>query len=148
MNRMLRFWSVAVLLLVLAPSAVRAQTPAEPLERFVVQVARLWAAGDAAALVDLAPSNSRIMLDVGENLGAVQTRHAAAALRALFSERETAHIRPTRVTISGGRPPRGFGELAWTSRSRRMSNPETFTLYVGTIWEDTGWKITELRMVR
>jgi hypothetical protein len=148
MNRSLRSSLVLVLLFVAAPLAAQGSSADEPLERFVVQVARLWAAGDAAALVDLAPADSRIVLDVGENLGAVQLRHAAAALRALFAERETANIRPTRVTIAGGRPPRGFGELAWTSRSRGMSDAQTVTLFVGTVWEERGWRIRELRILR
>jgi hypothetical protein len=148
MNRMLRFLFVVLLLCVAAPLAAQATAPSEPLERFVVQVARLWANGDAAALVDLAPGDSRIMLDLGENLGAVQPRHAAAALRALFADRQTANIRPMRATFAGGRPPRGFGELAWTSRSRGMSDAQTVTLYVGAVWEDTGWRIRELRILR
>jgi hypothetical protein len=136
-----------LLLLTVAP--LSAQTPRpEPLERFVLQVARHWAMGDAAALVDLMPANSRLVLDLGDNLGAVQPRHAAAALRALFTERETAGIRPTRVTLAGGQPLRGFGELAWTSRSRGMSDTQTVTLYVGTVWEGGVWKIRELRILR
>jgi hypothetical protein len=147
MNFLSRFCLLGLLLL-FAAAPLGAQAPSEPLERFVVQVARLWAAGDAAALVDLAPSNSRIVLDLGENLGAVQPRHAAAALRALFGERETSTIRPTRVTHAGGQPARGFGEMAWTSRSRGMSDAQTVTLYVGTVWEDRGWRIRELRILR
>lgn len=148
MNRMLRSIFVLLLLCVAAPLAAQGADSPEPLERFVVHVARLWAGGDAAALVDLAPADSRIVLDLGENLGAVQPRHAAAALRALFSDRQTSNIRPTRMAIAGGRPPQGFGELAWTSRSRGMSDPQTVTLYVGTVWEGSGWRIRELRILR
>jgi hypothetical protein len=148
MNRMLRPF-LALLLIAAAASPLAAQgSPSEPLERFITQVARLWASGDAGALVDLAPADSRIMLDVGENLGAVQPRHAAAALRALFAERQTSHIRTTGVTIAGGRPPRGFGELSWTTRSRGMSDTQTVTLYVGCVLEDGGWRIRELRILR
>jgi hypothetical protein len=131
-----------------APLSAQGAAPSEPLERFVLHVARLWAAGDAAALVDLAPADSRIVLDIGDSRGAVQSRHAAAALRSLFADRETAGIRPTRVTLSGGSPARGFGELAWTSRSRGMSDAETVTLYVGTVWDGRGWRIRELRILR
>jgi hypothetical protein len=149
MKRLSRLLLLPVLLLSAAvPLAAQDTAPTEPLERFVVQVARLWAAGDAGALVDLASTDARIVLDLGDNLGAVQPRHAAAALRALFSDRETSNIRPTKVTIAGGRPQRGFGELAWTSRSRGMSDPQTVTLYVGTVWEGSGWRIRELRILR
>jgi hypothetical protein len=148
MNHVLRWLLLPLLICVAAPLAAQDSAPTEPLERFVVQVARLWASGDAGALVDLAPTDARIVLDLGDNLGSVQPRHAAAALRALFADRETSNIRPTRVTIAGGRPQRGFGELAWTSRSRGMSDPQTVTLYVGTVWEANGWKIRELRILR
>jgi hypothetical protein len=149
MKSLLRLCLLCLLLFAATPSAVTAQTlPPEPLDRFVAQVARLWAAGDAAALVDLAPANSRIVLDVGENLGAVQPRHAAAALRGLFNERETTGIRATRMNFAGGQPPRGFGELTWTFRSRGMSDAQTVTLYVGTIWEGNGWRLRELRVLR
>ncbi|MBA4159084.1 MAG: hypothetical protein H0X65_16645 [Gemmatimonadetes bacterium] len=133
-----------------AASATRlsAQDAPAPLESFIVHVARLWATGDAGALADLAPADRRIMLDIGEVNGSVQGRHAAAALRAMFSERETAAIRPTRATIAGGRPLRGFGEMTWTSRSRGMSDLRTVTLYIGTEWEGNGWRIRELRILR
>lgn len=143
---------VFLLLLPLFVAAPATRLPAQdapaPLESFIVHVARLWAAGDAGALADLASADGRIMLEIGEANGAVQGRHAAAALRAMFSERETAAIRPTRATIAGGRPLRGFGELTWTSRSRGMSDSRTVTLYVGTVWEGNGWRIRELRVLR
>jgi len=128
------------------PLAAQETQPA-PLEAFILQVARLWAAGDAAALADLAPGDGRIHLDVGETSGAVQGRHAAAALRALFAERESLSLRPARVTVAGGRPLRGFGELTWMSRSRGVTVPHSSTVYVGTVWEGNAWRIRELRLL-
>lgn len=128
-------------------SQENAAAPA-PLESFVLQVARLWAVGDAAALVDLAPADGRILIDIGtEAAGSVQGRHATAALRALFAGRENVTIRPTRVTIAGGRPMRGFGELSWVSRTRGITVPQAVTLYVGTVWEENGWRIREIRIL-
>jgi hypothetical protein len=137
-----------IFLLLVTPLGAQDARQVEPLEDFVRQVARLWAAGEAAALVELVPLDGRVMLDFGEGTGAVQSRHAAAALRALFSERETTAIRATRITIAGGRPLRGFGELSWTSRSRGMSQSQNSVLYIGTVWEDNGWRIRELRLLR
>jgi hypothetical protein len=148
MKRIFRCLLVLLPLLAAAPLAAQDLPPAEPLERFVIQVARLWASGEAGGLVDLAPADGRIVLDLGESLGAVQPRHAAAALRALFADRSTANVRPTRVTIAGGRPLRGFGEIAWTSRSRGMTDAQTVTVYVGAVWERDGWRIRELRILR
>jgi hypothetical protein len=148
MKHVLRLSFVPLLLLVLLPASAQESQRVQPLEEFVRQVARLWAAGDAAALLEYLPADGRIFLDIGDGSGSVQGRHAAAALRALFAERETTSARPTRVTIAGGRPLRGFGEIAWSSRSRGMSQPQNSVLYVGTVWEGDGWRIRELRLLR
>src|SRR5690606_6051168 len=102
---------------------LRAQERADgavPLEVFVQQVSHLWGEGDAGGLMDLAAGGGRVVLDTGSGTESVHPRHAAAALRALFSERESVSARPVRVTLAGGTPPRGFGEVAWTFRSRGM----------------------------
>jgi hypothetical protein len=137
-----------LVLLILARPAHAQQREAAPLEDFIAQVGRLWARGDAAALVRLAPADGRIVLDIGgESGGAVQARHASAALRALFAERESVALRPSRITVAGGEPLRGFGELAWVSRSRGITDPRPATLYIGAVWEDGGWRLSELRLL-
>ncbi len=141
---------LALLLLLAAPAtALRAQGGGEPrLEGFVARVARLWEAEDADGLARLAPSGGRMVLEVGgEGAGPVPERHAAAALRSLFADRETVSIRPVRVTMAGGQPPQGFGELAWLSRSRGVSAARGSTVYVGTVWEGGEWRIRELRVL-
>jgi hypothetical protein len=148
MKYVIRFSVLPLLLLALAPLRAQDAQQAQPLEDFVRQVTRLWAAGDASALIEHIPADGRIFLDIGDVSGAVQGRHAAAALRVLFADRETTSARPTRVTIAGGRPLRGFGEIAWSSRSRGMSQPQSSVVYVGTLWENGGWRIRELRLLR
>ena len=131
-----------------APRAAEAQRTA-PLESFVGSVARLWAEGDAGALVELAPADGRIVLDLGDGrAGAVEARHVAAALRDLFRQRETVSARPTQVTLAGGQPVRGFGELAWVSRPRGVTSNEAATVYVGAVLEGGRWKIREIRLLR
>lgn len=145
------FLSVLVALVLAAVVAGRAEAQARPapLEPFVARVARLWAAGDAGGLVELAPADGRIVLDLGgPEAGAVPERHAAAALRDLFAGRETVSMRPTRVTLAGGDPPSGFGELAWVSRAQGVSDPSSAVMYVGVVWERDGWKVRELRILR
>ncbi|HEU0053328.1 MAG TPA: hypothetical protein VFQ39_09135 [Longimicrobium sp.] len=142
--------SLVLLLLaaMLAPRALAAQDRPTPLEGFVANVARLWARGDAAGLVSLAPADGRIVLDLGrEGSGSVEGRHVAAALRELFGGRETVSARPTSVTIAGGEPLSGFGQLAWVSRSRGVTDARTATVYVGAVWEHGGWRIRELRIL-
>jgi hypothetical protein len=138
--------ALALLLALLAPRGVAAQQELAP---FVANMARLWAAGDADAIVQLAPPDGRIRLDlIGEGPGEVQPRNAAAALRRLFGERENVSVRATRVTISGGTPLRGFGELSWIARPRGVSDTLSSVVYVGAVWEDGAWRIHELRVLR
>jgi hypothetical protein len=72
----------------------------------------------------------------------------AAALRELFRDRTTVSVRPTQVTIAGGQPLSGFGQLSWVSRPRGVSDNESTSVYVGAVWENGGWKVRELRVLR
>lgn len=141
---------LAVLALLFASGApLRAQEQgASRLESFFVQIARLWDAEDADGLARLAPAGGKMVLEVGrEGAGPVQARHVAAALRSLFADRESVSVRPARVTVAGGQPLQGFGELVWLSRSRGVSAARNSTVYVGVIWEGGEWKIRELRVL-
>jgi hypothetical protein len=138
-----------MLMIVLGPRALAAQQAPAPLENFVAAFARLWAAGNADAIVALAPRDGRITLDLaGDGPGEVQERHASAALRDLFGARENVSVRQRQVTISGGTPLRGFGELTWLARPRGVSDTLSSIVYVGAVWEDGAWRLSELRVLR
>lgn len=144
-NRLLLLLTCTLALL--APRALAAQRPA-PLEGFVASVARMWAAGDAGGITALAPADGRIVLDLGNGeAGSVEARHVAAALRELFRDRTTVSVRPTQVTIAGGDPVSGFGQLSWVSRPRGVSDNESTSVYVGAVWENGGWRVRELRVL-
>ncbi|SOD02884.1 hypothetical protein SAMN05216486_10618 [bacterium JGI 053] len=135
-------------LVLLAPRALAAQGRAVPLEGFVASIARLWSEGDAAGISALAPEDGRIVLDLGTGqVAAVDAHHAAAALRDLFRGRATLSTRAAQVTLAGGEPLRGFGELAWLSRPRGVTDAESITVYIGAVWEPGGWRIRELRVL-
>jgi hypothetical protein len=131
-----------------APPAAEAQSAETPLESFVMQVAGLWAARDVGALIDLMPADNRLLLDTGSGTETVNSRHASAALRALFADRTSVRVRPVRVTLASSRPPRGFGELAWAFRARGAPGEQSAAVYMGAVWEGSGWKISELRIMR
>lgn len=138
-----------LLALPLLLGAARQERGDARLEVFVARVARLWEAEDEGALAGLAPRSGRILLEVaGEGGGEVGERHAAAVLRSLFSGRETVSIRPARVTVAGGRPLQGFGELTWVFRPRGITDTESSSVYVGAVWEGGAWRIRELRVLR
>jgi hypothetical protein len=134
-------------LLLLGGLARPASAQDRPIEEFIQRVGQLWSAGDAAGLVALTPSRGPIILDTGGGIESVNSRHAGAALRALFGDHTTVMARPVRVTLAGGSPPRGFGELTWRFRARNAPSVQTRSIYVGALWEDGGWRITELRMM-
>lgn len=151
MTRRIRLLPLLFVLLALfvAPAALAAQSAPASLEAFVGTVSRLWQRGDASGLVDLAASDGSILLDLGGGApGPVQPRHVAAALRDLFGSRETVSVRPAQVEVAGGSPLQGFGELAWVSRMRGVSDARPQTVYVGAVLERGGWRIRELRLMR
>jgi hypothetical protein len=137
------------LLALLAGGPLRAQDPGASLQQFVAGVARLWQSGDAAGITALAADDDRIVLDLGDGRSeAVEARHVAAALRELFRDRSMLSVRPAQVTLAGGEPMRGFGELSWAWRARGVSDAESATVYVGAVRAGGGWKIRELRILR
>ena len=143
MARATVFPVLALLAGLVCPAGAASQQ--RPIQEFVQQVTQLWAAGDAGALVGLAAG--RLLLDTGRGTETVNARHAGAALRALFSDHETVGARPVRITLAGGDPPRGFGELSWSYRTRGASVPQARTVYVGAVWERGEWRISELRVM-
>ena len=144
-----RIFGAVLIALAFSSASLEAQQGAAraPLEAFVSQVAQIWSNGDVGRLVDLLPDGGRIVLDTGSGMETVNARHASAALRALFFERETTSVRSVRVTFAGGEPARGFGELSWGFRGRGVPAPQSRTVYVGTVWEGNGWRIAELRLM-
>jgi len=118
-----------------------------PLEEFVREVVQLWLSADVTAIVSLMQESDRLVLDTGTGIENANSRHAAAALRALFAESETVGTRAVRVTVASARPPQGFGELAWTFRARGSPGEQARSIYVAAAWEGDGWKITELRLM-
>lgn len=144
---MSRFLSVLLLLascLLLGAARVEAQAP---LEQFVRRVAHLWDAKDVDALVDLVSETDQMVLDTGRGMESVSVRHASAALRSLFSDRESVSVRPVRATLSGGQPQRGYGELVWSYRGRGAQSAQARSVYVGAVWNGRSWRITELRIL-
>jgi len=143
-------WTLTFALLVSLFTAgpAAAQRAPTPLDGFIKEVAYLWSGSDARGLADLMPEEARVLLDTGGGMETVEARHAAAALRALFAERQSVSVRPARITVAGTRPARGFGLLTWSFRSRGSPSTESGSVYVGAVWSEDGWRISELRLMR
>ena len=144
---MTRTMLLAILLsLVVGAAPATGQAPA-PIEDFVRRVSYLWEAKDVDNLVDLVTDSEPVVLDRGSGSERVNSRHAAAALRALFSDLESVSVRPVKATLAGGQPVRGFGELTWVYRARGAPGEQTRSVYVGTVWDGRRWRISELRLL-
>ena len=137
---------VAIFALLAAVPLHAQATPAQ-LERFVGTVAQLWKAGDAGAIAGLVPAGGQVLLDTGSGSESVNSRHAAAALRALFGDRQGTSARLVRATLAGGTPARGFGQLEWVFRTRGAPMTRSQTVYIGAVWTGEGWRISEIRVI-
>ena len=147
---MARWITTALLALLVAgaPRPLEAQpTDADELDGFIHELARLWLQEDVDALVDRTAASTPLLLDVGSGAQTSQGRHAAAALRELFDERETLAAAPIQVTVADTDRPSGFGHLSWVYRDRGAPGEQTRSLYVAVAREDGRWTITELRLM-
>ena len=73
-----------------------------PLGDFIKEVAYLWGGNDSRGLAELMAGVDQVLLDTGDGMEAVEPRHAAAALRDLFSDRRSLSVRAVRVTVAAG----------------------------------------------
>jgi hypothetical protein len=138
---------VAALALLCLPSAVSGQD-ADDLQSTFRVVARQWAGSDASGLVrHLDPTG--VSIDVGDGpMGPLSDRQASALLRQLFDQGETVNVEAGMLERVGGRPPRGFGAITWTTRPRGTEVPIRRTVYFGLEWVDGAWRVAEIRLIR
>lgn len=137
--------SAAVIALAAGPGHATGQELAPVAER----IAQAWGRNDVARIAALVASTGvSVELVAGERVGPLPPDQAAAVLRTLFSERETVSSHSALVRDTGGNPRRGFLELAWTSRARGTSEPETSTVFLAMVVETGEWRITEIRHIR
>jgi len=138
---------VAVLALLAMPGAVAAQDAGNLAGTFRA-VAGQWARGDAAGVVrNLAPAG--VSIDVGDGtMGPLSERQASALLRQLFDQGETVDVQATTLQEVGGRPPRAFGAVVWTTRPRGTQVPVLRTVYFGLEWIAGAWRVSEIRLIR
>lgn len=140
---------LALLLVALSAAPLAAQDPpaTAPLESFVEEFARLWAAGDVEAILDMMGDEEPLLLDTGSGTATANTRHVAAELRSMFAQRETAELVAVRITVAGSEPLNGFGELSWSYRERGSPGEQQRLVYVAAIREGPSWRIFELRLL-
>ncbi len=141
---MTRALGLAGLLLLAIAGGVRAQDLEQVLDRF----ASAWHRGDVAALASLVSRNGVSIEIAGEQVGPLPVRQAAAVLRRIFDDRETTVVRAGLAQVVGGTPPRAFGEVVWSARSRGTTENENATIFLALVREQGGWKINQIRLLR
>ena len=126
-----------------APAAAQ-----EDLGRMLESIAILWSRGDATAL---AAYTAEIGLDLelhGETLGRMSGRKLVASLRHLFSDQETVSVRARMTSRVAGADETAFGELTWEVRPRGSAVPTRSTVFLGLVREGTGWRESQIRVLR
>ena len=106
-----------------------------------------WARADAGAVVrQMVPSG--ILIDASDGrMGPLTDRQATAVLRQLFDEGETVSVDIVMLERVGGRPPRGFASIIWTTRPRGTEVPLRRTVYFGLQLIDGSWRVSEIRLI-
>jgi hypothetical protein len=133
--------------LAIAALGFAGSTSAQNLEPTVRRIVRAWERADVGTIGAIADRNG-LSLDIGgQNVGPLQPRQAAAALRRLFDERETISVRAGMHKIVGGQPSRAFFEITWTTRTRGTSIPQRSTIFFAFVLDDE-WRITEIRLIQ
>ena len=141
--------AVLLVLGMLVPTVLPAQSAVErSLARATAAAAEHWAAGNVSGLGTFAPPDGRVTVELGDASGAVQWRHASAALRSLFGERETMSVDVVDAAVTEGDPGWAFGQLSWTSRVRGTREAQQHTVFIGFAWEGGAWRIREIRLLR
>lgn len=139
---------VLVLGLLLAPHPVAAQREPEDLDRVVESLTQMWARGEVGALVELGASPGVDLEIHGDPMGSLSGRRAAAALRQLFGDQETVAVWHGTLSTVSGADERAFVELTWDVRPTGLPFRERNRVFVGFIHEPTGWKISQIRILR
>ncbi len=142
---MRRALALAALLLLATAGGALGQDLEQVLDRF----AAAWHRGDVVTIASLVSRNG-ISIDVGDGgqVGPLGVRQAAAVLRKVFDERETTVVRAGVAQVVGGTPPRAFGEVVWSARSRGTTENEKATIFLALVREKDGWRINQIRLLR
>jgi hypothetical protein len=105
-----------------------------------------WRAGDSQALTQAMRSDRIRLTILGEEHVAIQPKQAQAALRSLLKRYPRGETAVTRVSPVGGDPSQGFAEIRWRTQASGVPDPVIFSIFVGYVLEDDGWRVTEIRV--
>ena len=118
-----------------------------PLEEAALDFAQAWVDEDGDGLEGVMdPRGIRLQLQ-GEEHRVISPRHARRTLLSFLERYEGGEAEVVRASQTGGDPTRGFAEIRWGCRVSGTSQPVIFTLFVALTRTDSGWMVTEIRIL-
>lgn len=130
-----------------APLAAQEGGAEEALRDLVGSIARSWSRGDATGVLTSSSEEGVRLQLPGAGSSRSSPRRAEAVLRRLLSEADGGRASAGMVSVVGGSPPRGFGELLWESGSPGTPGLVRTVVYLGFQMEDGRWRLTEIRLL-
>lgn len=131
----------------LAAQTREADRTEEALRDLVSAIARSWARGDASSVLASA-SDAGVRLHLGDGGSSPQPRkRAEAVLRRLLQDADGGRTSAGMVSVVGGSPERGFGELLWEAGAAGVPGVVRTVVYLGFEMEDDRWRLTEIRLL-
>jgi hypothetical protein len=117
------------------------------LEQEALRFSRAWVDGDVGGLESmLGVEGIRLHVD-GDFYPSVEARRAAMTLRAFLGKYRPGEVEVMRVSQASGTAPRGFADLQWRTQVAGTGESVIFTLFVAFTMEETGWTVTEIRVL-
>lgn len=118
-----------------------------PLQDQALRFAQAWVNGEGKRLESMmAPQGIRLHLQ-GEEYLSIPPRHARASLMAFQERYEGGEAELFRVSHVGGDASQAFTEIRWECRISGTAEFVTFTLFVAFARTETGWIVTEIRIL-
>ncbi|HUG02380.1 MAG TPA: hypothetical protein VML95_10975 [Longimicrobiales bacterium] len=129
-----------------AQDSPRRDADEEALRGLVADIARSWARGDAGGVLSRASEQGVRLQLAGGGSSPQSHRRAEAALRRLLEDADGGRASAGMVSVVGGSPTRGFGELLWESGAGMPGLVRT-VVYLGFEMEDGRWRLSEIRLL-
>lgn len=141
------FCAGAPLALPAAPLAAQEAAGEDALRDLVGSIARSWSRGDASGVLAAASEDGVRLQLPGAGSSRPSRRRAEAVLRRLLSETDGGRAAAGMVSVVGGSPARGFGELLWESGSPGTPGLVRTVVYLGFEMEGGRWRLNEIRLL-
>ncbi len=118
------------------------------LEQASESFAQALAAGDASRIAEaLRPDDVTLAL-LGREHGSLERRRAVSALTDFLGAHESREMTVKRISVVGGKPPRGFAEFVWTAARPETAELMRFTVFAEFVQEGQDWQVSEVRVLR